>query len=178
MADFAVLHHAAHQGIGVVGDMEPLGRKAGSKAGRAQHPYRVFGEGGGHVPQHTVIQIVHTLVRVDQLSPGGFFGHGVNGQVPAQQVLLKSDAGICAGFKAGIAVPRFTFGARQCVLFLTLRVQKYGEVLADRLVTQIQHVLWCCADHHPVAFLYRQPEAGVPYRTADQVNFHCPQGLT
>ena len=177
MADFAILYHAAHQGIGVVCDMESLGCKAGRKAGRTQHPYRVFREGGGNVPQQAVIQIVHPLVRIDQFTIRGF-GHGVYGQVTTQQILLKGGSRVRAGFKTGITVTRLAFGACQCVLFLALRVQEYGEVPAYRLITQRQHVLWRCADHNPVAFLYRQPESCVPYCTADQVNLHCGLNLT
>ncbi len=124
------------------------------------------------MPQHAVVQVIHAVVGVDQFTPGGF-GHGINGEVAPPQVFLKGNAGVCAGFKAGIAVTCFTLGACQCVFLFCLRVQEHREILADRLITQIKHLLRRDADDHPVAFLHRQSESLVTYGAADQVDIHC-----
>ena len=140
MGGLAVGYHAAHQCIGAVCYMESPGGKACREACRAQDAHRVFRKGGGDVPQYAVVEIVETVVGVDEFIPG-CFRHGVDGEVAAQQVFLEADVRVGTGLETGVTVTGLALGARQCVFLFRPGVQEYREILADGLVAQRQHGL-------------------------------------
>ena len=122
--------------------------------------------------QQAVVQVFFAAVRIDQFTVG-CFGHGINGQVTAQQVLFQRNAGAGIGLKAGVARAGFTLGTCECVFFLCLRMQEHREILAHRLIAECQHGLCRAADHHPVTFPDGESQQLVTHRTTDQVGFHC-----
>src|SRR6185437_10648118 len=69
-----------------------------------------------------------------------------------------------------ITRPGLALGARERVFLAGVRVQEHGEILADRLVTQRQHVFWRRTDHHVVAIEVRAAQQLVAYRASDQVH--------
>ena len=52
-------------------------------------------------------------------------------------------------------------------------MQKHREVAADFAIIQAQQLLAGAADDDPVAFLDRQPQQGVPNRSANQIHLHA-----
>ena len=117
------------------------------------------------------MQITLATKRIGQ---GAIFGlrHGIDGQVAARQILLQRHIGVGVKDEATIARRGLAFGTRQGVLFMRLRVQKDGKILAHRRVSGSHHVLRCGANHHEVTILHRQAEQSVTDRAADQVTLH------
>ena len=53
--------------------------------------------------------------------------------------------------ESGIAFGGFALGTGEGVFFMAVRMEKYGEILADRLIALSQHGLRICTDDYPVA---------------------------
>ena len=165
----AIRHHLFHQLVGGVGNMKAPLVKACSIAGDAQNPHRIFGEGVGDVAQFALLQIVATIEGVDQIAIA-ILGHGVDGQVAALEILFQSDVRV--GVKAEAVITRcgLAFGAGEGVLLFGLRMEKDREILAHRLVTEIEHLLRCGTDHHPVAIPWLQSQQFVTDGAADEID--------
>lgn len=170
-AGFAGIHHAGHQPVSFRRNAEAQVFEAGQETGGAQNAHRVFDEGVRYVPEHAVLQVARTVVRVDQPAVA-VLGHGVDGQVAPRQVFFQRGGGREVHAETFVAGGGFAFGARQRILFLGFRVQEYREAAADLLIAERQHFFGRGADHHPVAFLDRQSQQFVANRAADQVSFH------
>ena len=108
---------------------------------------------GAH-PRVVGLQIGLAAIRVMQLTRR-VLGDGIDGQVPAQQILLEGHLGGGVTGKTGITVPLFAFDARQGVLLPTPGVQEDGKVPADRLVPLRQQLLGAGAHHHIVTLPHR-----------------------
>ena len=96
----------------------------------------------------------------------------VDREVAAREVLLQRHVGRGVELEAVIAARGLALGARERVLLLRFRVQEHREILADRLVAELHHLLGRRADHDVVAVLHRQPEQLVAHRAADGVDLH------
>jgi len=101
------------------------------------------------------------------------FGDGIDGEIPAQQVLLQRHLGGSIADEAGIALPLLALGAGQGVLLLGLGVQKHGEVAADLGKAQRQHLRHSGTDHQVIPVTLRQPQQAIPNRPSDQINLHA-----
>ena len=154
---FTFSNHGLHQAHGFRAHPEALGQKAGGEAGRAQYSQRVFGEGIGDVAQHALADIPGTVKGIKQFT-GFVHGHGIDGQIPPQQVLLQRYIRSAVDSEAVIATTLLALGAGQGVFLTGIRVQenrKVGTYLAE---SPVQHLLGGGTDHYPVPVLYRQPE--------------------
>ena len=172
MIDFAGLHHVAHQCKRFRRERESTRGKARGEARHAQHAHRVLGERRRDMAQHVFAQIRRAAKRVDQLARL-IFGDRVDRQVAPAQIVLQSDVCIRHEIKPVIARSGLAFGARECVLFTRLRVQEYGEILADGRVAQGNQVLRRGADDDVIAVLDGQAEQAIAHRAADEVGFHA-----
>ena len=166
--DFATRAHAAHQ-------RQRLRRNGKTEARRetraAQDAHRVFGEGRADVAQNFGLQIIATLIRVDE-STCIVDCHRIDGEVAARQVLLQRDIRCGMKLEARIAWRGLAFGAREGVLVVGLRMQKYREVAADRLETLVHQRFRRGTYNHEVTICDRQPEQFISHRAADAVDFH------
>jgi len=75
---FAIVHHARHQLLGVLGDAKAQMGKTRGKARDPQYAHRIFGEVFGHMAQQAGLQILLPAVGVDQLAVG-VSGDGIDG---------------------------------------------------------------------------------------------------
>ena len=83
--DLAGRHHLAHQGQGFRRHGEAL--ETGGEAGNPQDAQRILGKGRGDVTQHPPLQVLDAVVGIVQ--PTIFvLGDGIDGEIPAQQILL------------------------------------------------------------------------------------------
>ena len=121
--------------------------------------------------QQALVEIALASERIDQL-PILIFGHGIDGEVAAGQVLFQRDVGRGMEDETVIAPARLALGARQGVLFLALRMQKYREILAYRQKSGGLHCLGGAAHHHPVAIASGSSKQAVAYCAAHQVALH------
>ena len=127
MFQFAIGHHGTHQRHGFIGNGKSQRREASGKAGNPQYSQRVFAEGWRHMAQQAVLQVLLAVVGVDKLAVATL-GHGVDGEVAAQQVVFQRDIRAEATFKTLIAVTGFSFGAGQGVFFLAVGVQEHRKI--------------------------------------------------
>ncbi|MNP07192.1 hypothetical protein D3C76_992090 [compost metagenome] len=80
----------------------------------------------------------------------------VDGQIAAQQILLKRDVWRGVAGKTGITETGFALRACQGVLFAAFRVKKHGKIAAYLLVARVEHLFGCGTDHNPVFIFDRQ----------------------
>ncbi len=156
--DFSGLHHAAHQGQGVVGDGEA--GKAGGEAGHPEDADRVLGEGLGDVAQDSRRQVGAAAVGVHQAVPA--LGHGVDGQVPPAQVVFQGDIRAGVHHETPVARRGLPLRAGQGVFLVGIGMEKYGEIPAHRPEAQGLHVFRRGAHHDMVPIANGQPEEAVP----------------
>ncbi len=171
MRQFAGFGQLAHQGQGLLRHAEAQWRIACGETGDAQDPQRIFGESRGNVAQYARGKIPLTAVGVEQPTLI-VLGHGVDGQVAADQVLFQGDVGAGMKGETAVAAPALAFGAGQGIFLPALRVEEYREVLADRPIAEREHLLGIGADHHPVDIGDRSPEQAVAHGAADFVDLH------
>ena len=86
--------------------------------------------------QDAVIEIADPAIRIVKLAVL-ILRNRINGQITAQQILLQRDIRCGITGKTGVAFALFAFNSGQCILFFRLRMQKYGKIPSDRLITQI-----------------------------------------
>ena len=120
--------------------------------------------------QQTRLQIVLAAERIDDFTGGGF-GHGVDGQIAARQILLQRDLGGGVKGKAGIAGRGFALGARQRVFLVRLRMQEHGKVLADRTKARVKQRLGGGADDDPVTIFDGQTKQAIAHAAANPPDF-------
>ena len=164
----ARLTQLAHQRHGLVGHAKAEAGVTGGEARNPQHPQWIFCKGGGDVAQYLRLQVALAAVGVDDpavLGPG----HGVDCQVPADQILFQGDVRAGVEDKPAVADAAFALGAGECVLLARGRMQKHRKVLADRTETLLLQLLRRRANHNPVAVCYRQTKQLVADCAADQV---------
>ncbi len=92
---------------------------AGGETGDAQHAQWIFGEGRRDVTQQARLKIRAPAIGVDDLAIV-VFGHGIDGQVAADQILFQGDVRCGVEGEATIAAPALAFGAGEGV-FLAVR---------------------------------------------------------
>src|SRR3990167_6676367 len=102
----------------------------------------------------------------------GVFGHGVNGQVTANQVVFDADVRAGEEGEATVALAGFALGAGEGVFLARLRMEKHREVVADRAKTLGQHLFNRSANYQPVDVGDRLAEQAVAHGAADLVNLH------
>ena len=165
-SEFAAAADLPHEVHGFFGDGEALCFEAGRESGDAQHAQGVFGECIGDVAQCALFDVALAAVGVDEFAIGGF-GDGVDGQVPALEVVFQRD--FAAGIEREAAMPRrdFALQARQGVFFFAFRVQEDGEILADLGVAGIQQFPRRGTHHNPIPLPHRQPQQLIADGAAD-----------
>ncbi|MNT36659.1 hypothetical protein D3C72_1727590 [compost metagenome] len=122
--------------------------------------------------QQPRLQIGHAAVRIVQL-PVLIFGDGVDGEIPAQQVLLQRHLGGGVAHEAGVTLPLFALGAGQGILLLGLGVEKHREVAADLGEPQRQHLRHSGAHHQVIPVALRQAQQAIPNRPPNQISLHA-----
>ncbi len=123
--------------------------KAGGEAGHAQHAQRVLAERGGYVAQHPVREVLAATERIHQCA-GIVPGHGIDGQVPALEILLDGDVRIEGHAEAVVAATLFAFRACQGVFLTRARMQKHRKGSAHLSVTLHQEIIRRGPGDHPV----------------------------
>ena len=76
--------------------------------------------------------------------------HRIDGQVATNQVVFQGHVRAGVESKATVAFSALALSPGKGVLLAGLRLDKYREVLSDRLITLREHGFGCAADHHPV----------------------------
>ena len=122
--------------------------------------------------QHALAQVPLAAEGVDQRAVAAF-GHRVDRQVAARQVLLQRDGRVGVHDEAVVARRALALGARQCVFLVRVRVQEHREVAPHLLEAGVEHLLRRGTDHDPVAVVDRPPEQPVAHRAADDVGLQC-----
>ena len=145
--DFAGSAHRLHQGQCFRGDGKC--RKTCGKAGHAQDAHRVFAKGRADVAEDSGLDVGATIEGVDDVSVI-VDGHGVDGEVPSQQVFFQGHVRREMHVEPFVARGRLALGAGQCIFLVGLGVQKDRKILADGPKTAGQHLFGCGAHHHPV----------------------------
>ena len=168
--DFTGLDHGLHQRPRL-GCHAEFGEARG-KAGHPQDAHRVFGKGLAHMAETFCSQVDLPTVGVDNLA-GCVLGHGVDGEVAAQQVFFERDVGRGMDDEALVAAPRFALGAGKRVFLMGIGMQEDREVLADRLVALRDHLLGRGTDDDMIAVGLRQPQQAVTHGPADNVGLHA-----
>ncbi|MNY18084.1 hypothetical protein D3C86_1514390 [compost metagenome] len=100
------------------------------------------------------------------------FGHGVDGQVAADQVFFQGDIGAGMENESAVAAAAFALCASQCVLLPAFGMEKYRKVGPYRAITQSLHLFGSGADHHPIDISDWLAEQAIAYRAADFINLH------
>ena len=121
--------------------------------------------------QHFVADIGLTVVGIDQRAVFSA-GDGVDGQVAPRQVFFQRDIDIGIHLKALVAFGCLAFSAREGVLLLRFGMEKNRKILADRAVTQRDHLLRRGADDDVIAVLDRQSEQRIAHCAADLIYLH------
>ena len=99
-------------------------------------------------------------------------GHGVDGQVAADQVFFQGDFGACKEGETAVTTPALALGAGQGVFLAGLRVQKYRKVCAHWAIAQLKHLFGAGADDDPVDLADFTTQQAITYCAADFVNLH------
>lgn len=172
LIELALVDHALHQPHGFRRNRKPQGRITGSKSSHSQHTQGIFDERIGHMAQHPGLQVGLAAKRVLNLSRLQGAGDGVDGQIPAHQVLLKRDGRIGYHLKPAVPQPHLTLGACQGVFLSRVGVKEHGEVPTHGLEPTVEHGLGRLAHDHEVPVLDRQAQQFVAHRPAHQVSFH------
>ena len=161
--------HLAHQGEGFRRYGKALSVEAGGEAGDPQDAQRIFGKGGGDVAQQPFFQILDATVGIVELALI-IFGDGVDGEIPAQQILLQRHIGGGVADKAGVALTLFAFGTGEGILLLGFGVKKHGKVATDLGKTQRQHLFHGGADHQMIPVALRQSQQAIPHCAPNQIS--------
>ena len=169
---FATLSQFPHQSHGFRRNGEPHAMIAGGIAGDAQHAHRVLDERGGHMTQHAVGEVTLAAIGVYHLAVR-IHGHGIDGQIAADQILLQGDVRAGVEGKPTIALAALALGASQRILLAGLRVQEDRKVLANRTEAGIQHDFRRGADNHPIVIAEGMAQQLITHSAADQVGFIC-----
>ena len=157
MIHFAACYHLPHQGQGFVGDAEPPRRVTRGEPSDAQHAYRVFGESGRNVSQHSCGEIALAAERVDDRAML-VLGHRVDGEIATLQILRQCHRWISMKRERVITAPGLALGSRQRVFLAGLRVQEDREILADRAIAEHTHLFRRRTNHHEIAISDANPE--------------------
>ncbi len=112
--------------------------------------------------QQPLFQILNATVGVVELALI-ILGDGVDGEVPAQQILFQRYIGGGVADKAGVALTLFAFGTGEGILLLGFGVKKHREVTTDLGKTQRQHLLHGGADHQMIPVALRQSQQAIPH---------------
>jgi len=147
-------------------------RVARGKARGAQYAQRVLYERLRDVAQQPLFEIRPAAVWVDDAAVC-ILCHGVDGEVPPEQVVLQRDCGVAVHDKTGVPVAPLALGARQRVFFLGFGMQEHREILAHLLIALPQQIVRPGANDYPVAFHDRIAQQGIADRAANQVDFHA-----
>ncbi len=169
--DLARGDHIPHQHESLFGYRKAQVGESGSEPGHAENPDGVLHERIRNVPQQSVFQILLAPVGIDDL-PRGTFGHRVDRQIAAPEVLFQSDIGRKPRRESPVSGGHFSLEAGEGVFFLCLRMQEDGEFPAHGDVALSFEIVGQRPDHDPVALANRKTEQPVPYRATNQVNFH------
>jgi hypothetical protein len=124
------------------------------------------------VAQFLFPDVILAAIRIDQCA-GIIYGHGVNGQIASCEIFLNRNIGRGIEAEAVIAGGCFSLSSGKGILLTGLRVQKYGEILANALVTITLEIIRGGAHDAPVPFCDRYFQLLVPNSTSDKVNFHA-----
>ena len=121
--------------------------------------------------QSTLFEIFAAVIGIDQFT-GFRFGHGVDGEIAALQIVFEADIGGGMKRKAGITRCSFALGASEGILFMAVGMQKYRKILAYRFVAGGEHVFRCGTHYNPVTILDRESEEFITNATAYFINLH------
>src|SRR5690606_9332650 len=137
----------------------------------AQHADRVLAERVGDVPQLALLEVPISAPRIDEPA-AAVARHSVDREIAPLEVLLDGDRRRGVEREAGIPRRDLALGSRERVLLAGLRVQEYGEILADLLEAERPHFLRPGPDDEPVPLADSPAEKCVTNRPADFINFH------
>lgn len=119
--------------------------------------------------QQSFLQILDAAVGIMELALF-IFGDGVDGEIPAQQILLQRHIGSGVADKAGVALTLLAFGTGEGMLLLGFGVKKHGKVATDLGKAQRQHLLHGGADHQIIPVALRQSQQAIPYCAPNQIS--------
>ena len=170
-AQFAGLGELAHQRQGFRRHAEAQRCVARGEAGDAQHAQRVLGEGRGDMAQEARFKVALAAVGVGDMALV-VLGHGIDGQVAADQVFFQSDVRTGVKGEAAITLAGFALGAGEGVFLAAVGMQKDREVRAHRAKATGLHGFGAGADHHPVDIADGPAEQAVAHGAADFVDLH------
>nr|VVN23364.1 hypothetical protein PS652_04447 [Pseudomonas fluorescens] len=173
LAGFA---ECVHQFDGFRGHAKAHAGIARGKPGDAQHAQGIFGERRGYMAQDAGFKILLAVIRIADVALV-IFGHGIDGQVAADEVFFKGNLGAGVEGEAAIAASALALGARQGVFLAAFGVQEYREIRPDRAITQGLHLFRRGTDHDPVDITDRPAEQAVAYGAADFVDLHVEPPL-
>ena len=117
-------------------------------------------------------EIRKAIERIDQLATL-ILGERIDRQVTTTQVLFDRNVGIGVERESMIASGGLSFCSGQRIFFIGFRMQKNRKVLADRLVTLIQHLLRRRTNDAPVPLLHRNAQLFVSNSATDEVHLHA-----
>src|SRR5690606_40161220 len=131
-----------------------------------------FRESLTNVAQYPVLEILHATTGVHQPAVG-MTRDGVDGEIPALEIVFQSDIRTGIESETFVAPARFSFGARQGVFLFGARMQKNREVSPYRNEAARLHFCGCRSDHDPIAVARRQVEQFITNRTPNRVNIQA-----
>lgn len=169
---FAACGHCAQQLQRFRCDLEAQMCKARREARQAQHAQRIFSERRRDMTQDARVKITSAVEWIDELAGLLIACNGIDGEVAALQILFEGHIRREAGFETVVARAGLTLGARERVLFLALRMQEYGEILAHWTKALIEQLLRRAAHDHPVAFHDRNSQQFIADSAADEIGLH------
>ncbi len=176
VSQLAGLGHLAHQCQRLGGHHEALGVEAGGEAGHPQNAQRIFSKGGGDVAKQPLFQILDAAIGIVQLSRL-ILGDGVDGEIPAQQILLQRHLRRGVADEAGITATLLALGAGQRVLLLGLGVQEHGKIAAHLGKAQRQHLFHGRPDHQVIPVALRQSQQAIPHCAPNQISLQAVSPL-
>ena len=143
--------------------------------GEARHPqdaHRVFGESLGDMPQLPRLEVAQSAIGIDDLARL-VFGHGVDGQVAALEIVLEGDVRRKLGGEAAITRRHLALQPGERVFFLGLRDAGTpgNRGPPERYPSSFEPGRRRAHDH-PVALPDLAAEKPVPNRAAYQVHLH------
>ena len=164
--------HLPHQRQRLGGHHEALLMETGGEARHPQDAQGILGKGRRDMAQQPRLQILHAAVGIVQL-PVLIFGDGVDGEIPAQQILLQRHLGGGMTDEACITQALFALGARQGILLLGAGVEKHRKVATNLGEPEAQHLLHGSTDHQVVSVPLRQSQQAITDRSPNQINLHA-----
>jgi len=120
---FTGLHERAHQYLRLVRNRIAEAR---GKARHSQHPQRVFGERRRNMPQNAALEVGRPVEQINQPA-GGIFGHRIDSQVTAREILLQRHIRPGVHRKPLVTLAALALGTRQRVLLLGLGWRNTGK---------------------------------------------------